>query len=108
MRGRVGGDARAGLGHAVALLEAGVGELALEFVDDFFRERGSARGEAGEEGEVVVRDEWVADEADEDGGHEEELGDAVGYDRVEHGGHGEGGEHDHFCVEEEGEVQGVD
>jgi len=42
------------------------------------------------------------------GGHEEEFEDLVFDDSKEHAGHGEGGEHVDFCVEEDGEVEGVD
>ena len=52
-------------------------------------------------GEVILVDEGVSDEADEDGGDKEELAELVFDDCVEHGFHGEGGEHVDFGVEED-------
>jgi len=43
-----------------------------------------------------------------DGWYEEELADLVFGYGVEHGFHGEGGEHVDFCIENEGEVEGMD
>ena len=42
---------------------------------------------------VVVVYERVTHHADEDGRHEEEFGDLVLYDGIQHIFHGEGGEH---------------
>lgn len=59
-------------------------------------------------GEVVGGDDGVADEADEDWGDEEELGDAVGCDCGKERGEGVVREEDYGGVGKEGEVEDVD
>ena len=58
--------------------------------------------------EVVIVDYRVSNEADDDWRDEEELFDLVFADDVQHAGHGEGGEHVDFGVDEDGEVEAVD
>ena len=103
----VRGDAAARLGHAVALLEARVREASLQQLQDLLGQRGRARGEALDAGEVVVVDARVAHEADEDGRHEQQLLDLVRHHGGEHGRHSEGGQHDDLGVDEDRQVQPV-
>ena len=104
----MGGDAGAGFCHAVALLEAALGEFLLEELDYLFAQRCCAAGEASEVREVVFVDNRVADHPDQDWWDEEEFFQLVFDDGVEHGLHCEGGEHDDGGVDEDWEVQDVD
>lgn len=90
------------------MLKASLRKFLLEELEDFFGERGGARGEAAEEAEIVVVDYWVADETDQDWGYEQEFSEAVFDDGVEHGFHCKGWEHDDFGVDEGWKVEGVD
>ena len=105
---REAGDAARGFGHTVAVFEARAWELVGEQFDDFVADGRGARAEALDAAEVVVCDDGVVEEADEEGWDDEEFFDLVGGDGLEHGGHGEFGQHDGFGVEEDGQVQRVD
>ena len=99
---RVRGDARRALRRAVALPEPGPGELLLQQGNDLGGDRRRAGRPAlhvAQAGQVRVHD-GVAHEADQDGRHEDEFFDAVLDDGVEHGRHGEGGQHDGVAVHE--------
>lgn len=66
-------NAAAALGHAVALLEASLGEFLLQALQDLWAYGGGAGAEAREMAEVVFVHERVAHHADEDGRDEEEF-----------------------------------
>lgn len=91
---RVSRYASGALRHAVALLAARTGEAPLEEGEHLGADGGGAGSKALDAGEVVCVHHGVIDEADEERRDELDLGDAVGGDGGEEGGHAELGHHD--------------